>query len=116
MSQLPIDAHLAQILSSLEAHPNLVLVAAPGAGKTTRLPPALLTASWRRDRDIVVLEPRRLAAVSASYRVAEELGSECGALVGYQVRFDNRTSQSTRLRFMTEAILARQMSANKELA
>lgn len=103
---LPIDEHL-PALTELIANENLVLVAAsPGSGKTTRLPPALL---HRLPGKILVLEPRRIAAVTASHRIAQEEGVAVGDLVGYQIRFEDRTSKATRLLFLTEALLQRKL-------
>ncbi|MCK5943217.1 MAG: DEAD/DEAH box helicase, partial [Planctomycetes bacterium] len=82
-------------------------MAPPGSGKTTRVPPALLDAL--PDGQVVVLEPRRLAARAAAQRVAQELGCELGSLVGYQVRGDSKVSRQTRIRFVTEGVLVRQM-------
>lgn len=112
MIHLPIDDFLPQIKDSLRACPNLVLTAEPGAGKTTRLPAALLDLTPKK---IIVLEPRRMAAVAAASRVCEEQGFTLGKEVGYQVRFDNRTQPETRLIFMTEALLARRMTQDPEL-
>ncbi len=106
--QLPIDALLPEVTASLQRAPNLVLEAEPGAGKTTRVPPALLALV---PGEIVVLEPRRLAARMAARRVASELGEQVGQTVGYQVRFDEAISAQTRLRFVTEGILTRQLLA-----
>src|SRR5690348_8353993 len=106
---LPIDARLPEALEILERGSSLVLVAEPGAGKTTRLPAALLGANWRRDREILVLEPRRLAAKLAASRVAEERGEAPGETVGYQFRFERVGGPRTRLRFLTEGLLTRQL-------
>ena len=103
---LPVDAILPEILSSLRHTPNLVLEAPPGAGKTTRVPPAVLALF---QGGIIVLEPRRIAARMAARRVAAELGEEVGATVGYQVRFEDKTGPRTRLRFVTEGILTRRL-------
>ncbi|MFS4458204.1 ATP-dependent helicase HrpB [Bdellovibrio sp. HCB2-146] len=113
MIQLPIDEFIPGIQKSLQDGMNLVITAAPGAGKTTRLPPALLKIT---NKKILVLEPRRMAAIAAAHRIAEEQGWEVGKEVGYQVRFANKTQDSTRLVFMTEALLARQMLDDPELA
>ena len=83
--------------------------AAPGAGKTTRVPPALLSVC---DGDVVVLEPRRIAARLAARRVAQEMGTRLGDEVGYQVRFEEVASKSTRLRFVTEGVLTRRLVAD----
>lgn len=109
---LPIDDFLPEILASLRSERNIVITAAPGAGKTTRLPPALLDIC---DKKILVLEPRRMAAVAAAHRIAEENDWHVGEQIGYQVRFANKTNSQTRLIFMTEALLARQMLDDPEL-
>ena len=111
MQPLPIDPLLPDIVRSLDEGPCLVLEAPPGAGKTTRVPRALLDHVASKDRgDIVVLEPRRLAARLAARRVAGELGQEPGGTVGYQVRFEDVTGPETRIRFVTEAILTRRLT------
>src|SRR5579859_6355088 len=107
MQPLPIDPLLPEIVASLRAHPTLVLEAPPGAGKTTRVPRALLDAGFAEKGDIVVLEPRRLAARMAARRVAEELGEQPGETVGYHVRFDDAAGPRTRVRFVTEGVLGR---------
>ncbi len=109
---LPIDDFIDDVLQKLTSSPNLVITAAPGAGKTTRLPPALLSAVSRK---MVVLEPRRMAAIAAAHRVAEENNWRVGHEVGYQVRFANKTSANTRLIYLTEALLARHMIHHPEL-
>jgi ATP-dependent helicase HrpB len=107
-----VDAILPEIVSSLESRPNLVLEAAPGAGKTTRVPPALLGIV---PGEIIVLEPRRIAARLAARRVAWERGEEVGETVGYQVRFEEVTGPKTRLRFVTEGILTRRLLSDPKL-
>jgi ATP-dependent helicase HrpB len=109
MLPLPIDPHLPALVAALRASPNLVLVAEPGAGKTTRLPRALLDAGVGADGEIVVLEPRRIAARMAARRVADELGESVGQRIGYQVRFEDKSSAKTRVRFVTEGVLARKL-------
>ena len=110
LMRLPIDDAIPGILSSLETNPCLVLQAEPGAGKTTRVPSALLKAAFRKtSQEIWVLEPRRLAAKLAARRVAEEMGEEIGRTVGYQFRFENVGSSQTRLRFLTEGMLMRRL-------
>lgn len=106
-AQFPIDPLLPQILRSLEAHPRLVLEAPPGAGKTTRVPPALLGAPWLGDDTIVMLEPRRVAARAAAMFMAKQRGESVGESVGYRIRFENRVSAATRIEVVTEGILTR---------
>lgn len=103
----PIDPLLPQIAASLAEHPRLVLEAPPGAGKTTRVPLALLDAAWLDGRRIVMLEPRRVAARAAAGFMARSLGEEVGQTVGYRIRFENRTSAATRVEVVTEGILTR---------
>ena len=109
---LPVDLLLPEIVASLAIHPNLVLEAAPGAGKTTRVPPALLGLVAG---EVLVLEPRRIAARIAARRVAWEMGEEVGGTVGYQVRFEEVAGPRTRLRFVTEGIVTRRLISDPEL-
>ncbi len=111
---LPVDALLPEVLASLERFPSAVVQASPGSGKTTRLPPALLS-RMPPGKEVLVLEPRRLAAKLAARRVAEEMGEELGGLVGYQFRFENRTGPATRLKFLTEGMLMRRMLSDQRL-
>ncbi|MCC6984558.1 MAG: ATP-dependent helicase HrpB, partial [Bauldia sp.] len=104
---LPIDAVLPQLLAALAERPVAVLVAPPGAGKTTRVPLALLDAPWRGDGRIVMLEPRRLAARAAAARMAASLGERVGERVGYRVRLDTRVSARTRIEVVTEGVFGR---------
>ncbi|MBL7714359.1 MAG: ATP-dependent helicase HrpB [Bdellovibrionales bacterium] len=107
---LPIDGHLLQIVEALRANPFLIVHAEPGAGKTTRLPRALLEAGFAQGgKKIAVLEPRRLAAKMAAARVAEECGQEVGQDIGYQYRFEKVGGESTRLWFFTEGLLTRKL-------
>src|SRR5512146_1138817 len=103
---LPIDAIIPEALASLAHNPNLVIEAAPGAGKTTRVPPALLGTV---EGQVIVLEPRRIAARLAARRLADELGENLGGFVGYQVRFEDVAGPGTRLLFVTEGILTRRL-------
>jgi len=113
---LPIDPVLPRILQSLRDHPALVLHAPPGAGKTTRVPPALLDAGLAGEgREVVVLEPRRIAARMAARRVALERGGEVGGEVGYRVRYESAVSARTRLSFETEGVLLRRLLADPAL-
>ena len=104
---LPIDAILPDLLAALERRHSAVLIAPPGAGKTTGVPPALLTAGWRGDGRIVVVEPRRLAARAAASRVAALMGEAVGRTVGYRVRNDTRVSNETRIEFVTAGVFVR---------
>ncbi|HTM44485.1 MAG TPA: ATP-dependent helicase HrpB [Polyangiaceae bacterium] len=106
---LPIEQHIPEILKELQGHQALVLEAPPGAGKTTRVPLALLEAGFLNRPSIVVSEPRRLAARLAAHFVAEQLGSEVGQLVGYQVRFENRTGPKTKICYVTAGVLLQQL-------
>src|SRR5687768_16638727 len=114
-SQLPIDEVLGDIVAALQRSPCAVIEAPPGAGKTTRVPLALLQAGLAGGREILVLQPRRLAARMTAARVAESLGEPAGATVGYQVRFESAVGPETRLRFITEGLLGRKLHADPEL-
>jgi ATP-dependent helicase HrpB len=114
MQALPIDAHLPEAMRQLRESGALVLAAEPGAGKTTRVPAAILDAGIA-DGEIVVLEPRRLAARLAARRVASERGGRVGDEVGYTVRFEDRSGPRTRLRFVTEGIFTRRLASDPEL-
>ena len=110
---LPIDALIPEIVSLLGTGRAVVVEAEPGAGKTTRVPRALLDAF---SGQVLVLEPRRIAARMAAKRVAVELGEEVGQTVGYQVRFERVAGQGTRLHFLTEGVLTRRLFQDPELA
>ncbi|OFZ21543.1 MAG: ATP-dependent helicase HrpB [Bdellovibrionales bacterium GWB1_55_8] len=109
---LPIDASLPEILASLNRNNRLILQAAPGSGKTTRVPAALLDAEFSKAREILVLEPRRLAAKWAALRVSDERGEPIGQTVGYRFRFENVGGSRTRLRFVTEGMFTRMLLEN----
>ncbi|MBP9085940.1 MAG: ATP-dependent helicase HrpB [Kofleriaceae bacterium] len=115
MLTLPIDDALPALLDAVAAHGVAVLVAPPGAGKTTRVPSALLDANLVGDGDIVVLQPRRLAARLAAERVAFERGVRIGDEVGYEIRLDRKVSAATRIRFVTEGILTRRLLSDPTL-
>lgn len=100
----------------MREHPAVVLQAPPGAGKTTRVPLALLDVIEPEKGRILMLEPRRIAAVSAARWMAKTLGEEIGRTLGYSIRFDSRLSQSTRIEVMTEGILTRRILSNPGLA
>ncbi|WP_068311714.1 ATP-dependent helicase HrpB [Polycladidibacter hongkongensis] len=114
-SALPIDRVLGKILQALEEQQNAVLVAEPGAGKTTRVPLALLDAKFAQGQKILVLEPRRLAAKSAARRMAQTLGQSVGEQVGYRVRMDSRVGPNTRIEVMTEGVFTRLIQEDPEL-
>ena len=104
---LPIDALLPDIVETLRSNSRLVLRAPPGAGKTTRVPAALLDAGLAGEKQVVVLEPRRIAARAAAEYVARERGAGVGTEVGYRVRFEQRGGRATRLWFVTEGVFSR---------
>ena len=113
LPELPIDAVLSEVVERARSAGALVLQAPPGAGKTTRVPPALLDAGM--EGKIVVLEPRRLAARLAARRIAEERGERVGETVGYEVRFERVISPATRIELVTEGILTRRLAGDPEL-
>ncbi len=106
---LPIDLVLPQLVDALRGHASVVLRAPTGAGKTTRVPPALLDAGLASGKQLVLLEPRRLAARAAARRIASERGVELGGEVGWRVRFDNKSSRATKILVVTEGILVRRL-------
>lgn len=112
---LPIDPLLPAILESLAAKPNLVLQAAPGAGKTTRVALALLAAPWLAGRRVVVLEPRRLPARMAARHMAAGLGEAVGETVGYRVRLDSRVGPKTRVELVTDGLFLRRLQEDPGL-
>ncbi|KIC23165.1 MULTISPECIES: ATP-dependent helicase HrpB [unclassified Leisingera] len=114
MTRLPIEDALPELLDALRARGRAVLQAPPGAGKTTRVPLAMLEAGLTKGR-IVMLEPRRLAARAAAERMAETLGEKPGQTVGYRVRGDAKVSKSTRIEVVTEGILTRMLQSDPDL-
>ncbi|WP_245316935.1 ATP-dependent helicase HrpB, partial [Bradyrhizobium manausense] len=113
---LPIDAVLDDLSRTLDQHNAAVLVAPPGAGKTTRVPLALLDAPWAQGKKIIVLEPRRIAARASADRMAKSLGERAGETVGYRVRFGSKISRATRIEVVTEGIFTRQILDDPELS
>src|SRR5436305_12516184 len=109
MQPLPIDAVLPQVLAALRANSSLVLRAPTGAGKTTRVAPALLDAGLGADGQVVMLEPRRLAVRAAARRMAAEADQRVGGTIGYHVRFDRQASPRTRILVVTPGILLRRL-------
>ncbi|TNF35885.1 MAG: ATP-dependent RNA helicase, partial [Deltaproteobacteria bacterium] len=112
---LPVADVLGTLATALSAHRRAVLVAPPGSGKTTLVPPFLLESGLCPDGEIVVLQPRRVAARTVARRIAAQLGEAVGDRVGYQVRFDTRTSPRTRIRVVTEGILTAWLQRDPEL-
>lgn len=113
---LPIEPVLPEICTTLAKHRRLVLEAPPGAGKTTRVPRALYEQGLAEHGEILVLEPRRLAARMAARRVAEELGQNIGEIVGYTMRYEDASSPNTRIRFVTEGVLTRRLVRDPQLS
>jgi ATP-dependent helicase HrpB len=112
---LPIDSVLDELARTLRDHNAAVLVAPPGAGKTTRVPLALLDEVWAKNKKIIVLEPRRIAARASAERMARTLGERVGETVGYRVRFGSKVSRATRIEVVTEGIFSRQILDDPEL-
>ncbi|QOT70478.1 MULTISPECIES: ATP-dependent helicase HrpB [Sphingobium] len=115
MTALPIDAVLPDLLAALREGSNAVLVAPPGAGKTTAVAPALLNEPWCTGQ-VLLLSPRRLAARAAAERIAELMGEQPGGTVGYATRMDSRMSARTRLLVLTEGIFVRRIQDDPELS
>src|SRR5882757_6912821 len=111
---LPIDAVLDDLSRALAENNAAVLVAPPGAGKTTRVPLALLDEPWVGRKKIIVLEPRRIAARASAERMAKTLGERAGETVGYRVRFGSKISRATRIEVVTEGIFSRQILDDPE--
>lgn len=112
---LPIEALLPDLLEALAGETRCILEAAPGAGKTTRVPLALLRAEWLGGKGILMLEPRRMAARNAARYMASLLGEKVGQTVGYRVRLDSRVSAVTRITVVTEGVLTRMLQDDPEL-
>lgn len=115
MNALPIDSVLPQLRQALAGRHEVVLEAPPGAGKTTRVPLALLGEPWLAGQSILMLEPRRLAARAAAERLAAELGEKVGDTVGYRIRLDSKVGPRTRIEVVTEGILARRLQDDPAL-
>src|SRR5437016_9069145 len=113
---LPIDAALPDLTAALRARNAAVLVAPPGAGKTTRVPLVLAQEPWARGQKIIVLEPRRLAARAAAARMAAILRESVGDTVGYRVRFGSKVSRRTRIEVVTEGVFTRMVLDDPALA
>lgn len=115
MQNLPINQVIPSIKEKLNSHQSVVLQAPPGAGKTTALPLALLEEHWLKNRQIIMLEPRRLAVRSSAYRMAELLGEKVGQTIGYQIKMESIQSQATKILIVTEGILTRKLQADPSL-
>src|SRR5687767_10443335 len=114
-ASLPIDAVLPQLLEALRDGPRALLIAPPGAGKTTRVAPALLEEPWVACRQVLLLVPRRLAARSAAEYMARERGEEAGATIGYATRLDSKVGKLTRVIAMTHGVFLARLQADPEL-
>ena len=112
---LPVMAVMPDLLASLRAAPNAVLIAPPGAGKTTMVAPALLDEPYCNGQ-ILLLSPRRLAARMAAERIAENLGETVGERVGYATRLDSKVGPNTRILVMTEGIFRNRIIGDPELS
>lgn len=115
MIQLPIDAAIPSLLQALADRDSVVLQAPPGAGKTTRVPLALLNEDWLGGQSILMLQPRRVAARAAAERMASELGEKIGDTVGYRIRLESRVGPRTRIEVVTEGILSRRLQDDPSL-
>ena len=114
-TSLPIDAVLASLRAALAQSPNVVLQAPAGAGKTTRVPLALLTESWLGEQRILMLEPRRLAARAAARRMAASRNESVGETIGFRVRGETRSGPRTRVEVVTEGVLTRMLHGDPAL-
>ncbi len=116
LSPLPIDSHLPAIRTLLEENRPVIVEASPGSGKTTRIPSSVLASTFLGDLEILVLEPRRLAAKLAARRVAWERGESVGDFIGYHFRFEKVVGKNTRVTFLTEGMLIRRLLTDPQLA
>lgn len=116
LPRLPVAEALPELRRALAAGPAAVLVAPPGSGKTTTVPLALLDEPWLAGRSILLLEPRRMAARAAAWRMSDLAGDALGGLVGYHVRLERRSSRETRVLVLTEGLLSRRILSDPELS
>jgi ATP-dependent helicase HrpB len=115
VNPLPIDTVIPQLKQALRSEDAVILSAEPGAGKTTRIPLALLDEHWLNGKSIIMLEPRRLAAIRAAEYMAQQLNQSAGETVGYRIRGESKISESTRLEILTEGILTRMIQSDPAL-
>jgi ATP-dependent helicase HrpB len=115
MAKLPIDSVLPELKQVMSANTSGVLIAAPGAGKTTRVPLALLNEPWLADQKMIMLEPRRIAARSSAKYMADTLGETVGETIGYRVKMDTKAGPRTRVEVVTEGVLTRMLQADPAL-
>ena len=113
---LPVDACIGDLKQALHSRHEAVLEAPPGAGKTTHVPLALLDESWLAGKKMLMLEPRRIAAKHAAYRMASLIGESVGQTIGYRMRLESKTSPQTRIEVITEGILTRLLQQDPSLA
>src|SRR4051794_11630941 len=114
-NELPIESVIPRLRQLFDTSLNLVLQAPPGAGKTTRVPLALLDQSWLAGQRIIVLEPRRLAARAAARRMAVLRGEAVGETVGYRMRMDTKVSAATRIEVVTDGVFVRMLQSDPAL-
>ena len=114
-NHLPIEDILDSLKQQLSERHEVVLQAAPGAGKTTGVPLALLDEPWLANKKILMLEPRRIATKSAAFRMSQLLGERPGRTVGYRMRLDTKVSEHTRIEVITEGILTRMLQQDPAL-
>ncbi len=112
---LPVEDCLEELGQRLRERDEVILQAPPGAGKTTRVPLALLDADWLGGRKILLLEPRRIAARNAAYRMAGQLGEAPGQTIGYRMRLETRVGKTTRIEIITEGVLTRMLQQDPAL-
>ncbi len=115
MNSLPIASILPQLKDVLRTNPCAILVAQPGAGKTTQVPLAILQESWLQNQKILMLEPRRLAARAAARYMSKLRGEEVGQTIGYRVKNDTRVGPNTRIEVITEGVLTRMLQTDPAL-
>lgn len=115
MKTLPVETVLPELIAAMREHGHAVLQAPPGAGKTTRVPLALLESGLFSGR-ILMLEPRRVAARAAAERLASQLGESVGTQIGYRIKGESRVGPKTRVEVVTEGILTRMIQSDPELS